>query len=400
MRVVIQRDTLSEGLAAVLDIVPSKTALPVLSNILIETEDDGSVRLSATDLDISIQCSIAADVDEPGSTTVPARKFAEIIREMPGEPMVLEAEEGRVTLRRQDKNAGSYKLMTVPAEDFPELPDTVEGPEMDFTGASYGEAEGHFLGGMISKTAYAVSRDETRPVLTGVLWQVFENRMTMVATDGARLVQYTKAIPPGQGGSIQEEAIVPTRALNHMTKLLSAGFRLQTVRFGQNHLLVHLTGSEQGATEGTGTATGQIRLYSRLIEGPYVDFGQVIPKSNSKRLKLPMASFGPAVRRVAVLASSQTRQIRLNLSENRVEMTASSQEIGGEAREAISADYGDEEMVISYNSVYLLDILRRIDSDEVVFELDSAVTAGIIRPGEQPEGEDYLCLLMPLRLTE
>jgi DNA polymerase-3 subunit beta len=399
MKVVIERESLLNGLNAVLDIVPSKTALPVLSNILLETVESGGVRLSATDLDISILCLVDASVEDPGSTTVPARKFAEIVREMPDESMVVEADEGRVTLRRQDEKAGTYTLMSVPAEDFPELPTAIEGPEMAFDSEKEG-AGGEFLRGMISKTAFAVSRDETRPVLTGVLWQVGDGRMTMVATDGARLVRYSKALPKSDADPVRVDAIVPTRALNHIVKLLSGGCRLQTVQFGQNHLEFSLSGDGDGGDEDAEATGGSVQLFSRLVEGPYVDYEQVIPKSNTKRLKVANAELLPVVRRVAILASSQTRQVRLGLSENSLELTASSQEIGGEAREAVAADYAEDEMEIGYNSVYLVDILRRMDSEDVVFELDSAVTAGIIRPAEQPEGEDYLCLLMPLRLSE
>jgi DNA polymerase-3 subunit beta len=126
----------------------------------------------------------------------------------------------------------------------------------------------------------------------------------------------------------------------------------------------------------------------------------VIPKENSRQFKVSAAVLSPAVRRVSVLSSAQTHQVRLRLAEDQVELSADSQEIGGEAQERLEADYRGEEMVIGYNATYLLDILRRIDSEEVLFELESPVTAGIIRPAEQPEGEDYLCLIMPLRLND
>ena len=145
---------------------------------------------------------------------------------------------------------------------------------------------------------------------------------------------------------------------------------------------------------------GGIRLFSRLIEGPYVDYEQVIPQANGKRLKVSKSLLSPAVRRVSILSSSQNHQVRFRLNANEIELSATSQEIGGEAREVLEADYNDEEMAIGYNSFYLQDILRRIDSEQVMFELDSPVTAGIIRPADQPEGEDYLCLLMPLRLSD
>ncbi len=395
MKVVIDRDELLRGVNAVLDIVPSKTALPVLSNILMDAGDSEGVRLSATDLDISIHCGLQASVEVPGATTVPARKFAEIVRELPNEAVVLTAEEGRVTLQRQGGAEGTYTLMSVPAEDFPELPGEVEGPEMTFPEAEGASEDRHVLGDMIFRTAFAVSRDETRPVLNGVLWQVGEGRMTMVATDGARLVKYSRALSPSPQDGVTE-AIVPTRALNHLVKLMSGGCKLERVQFGQNHLMFNLSASgedEPGGGE-------EIRLFSRLIEGPYVDYDQVIPQTNGKRLKVSNHLLAPAVRRVSILASSQTHQVRFRLNPNEIELSATSQEIGGEAREVLEADYSDEEMSIGYNSAYLQDILRRIDSDQVMFELDSPVTAGIIRPAEQLEGEDYLCLLMPLRLND
>jgi DNA polymerase-3 subunit beta len=192
------------------------------------------------------------------------------------------------------------------------------------------------------------------------------------------------------------EAIVPPRALNHVVKLAGGGSRLQSVLFGQNHLVFDLS-DLSGFDESQGHA---IRLFTRLIEGPYVDYEQVIPAGNGKRLEVANGQLSPAVRRVSILASSQTHQVRVEISPGHLELSANSQEIGGEARESLDAVYESDAMAIGYNATYLMDILRRIDSDNVVFELDSPVTAGIVRPADQAEGEDYLCLLMPLRLND
>ena len=394
MKAVIDREELLRGVNAVLDVVPSKTALPVLSNILIDASDSKAMRLSATDLDISIVCTLGASIEHPGATTVPARKFAEITREIPDQALQLTAEEGQVTIQRQGGAEGTYALMSVPAEDFPELPSQIEGPELLFTENT--DADGDVLREMIFKTAFAVSRDETRPVLNGVLWQVGNGRMTMVATDGHRLVKYAKSLSLVPEAEVVAEAIVPPRALNHLVKLMSAGSRLARVQFGQSHVMFDLVSSDASEE----TEAGRIRLFSRLIEGPYVDYEQVIPQNNGKRLQVSNTLLAPAVRRVAILSSSQTHQVRLKLGTNQIELSANSQEIGGEAREILEADYVDEEMAIGYNSAYLLDILRRVDSDDVLLELDSPVSAGIIRPLQQPEGEDFLCLIMPLRIND
>ncbi len=218
----------------------------------------------------------------------------------------------------------------------------------------------------------------------------------MVATDGHRLVKFSKTLPGPEGKQVVTEAIVPPRPLNHLVKLLSAGSVLEQVRFGQNHLMFTL--SDAGDFDGEGAQP--IKLYTRLIEGPYVDYEQVIPSGNSKRLTVSNSTLAPAVRRVSILASSQTHQVKIEVGQDQILLSANSQEIGGEAQETVEAKYGDDEMAIGYNSGYLSDVLRRIDSDDVVFELDSPVTAGIIRPVDQVEGEDYLCLLMPLRLND
>lgn len=390
MKVVIEREELLRGIGSVLDLVPSKTALPVLSNIKIEAEDGGGLRLSATDLDVSIKCTLSATVDVSGSTTVPARKFSEIVRELPDEEMSLVGEDGKMTLRREG-GEGTYSLACLPAEDFPELPKEIEGAKLipeDWLGTP---DNGHILKDMIFKTVFAVSRDETRPVLNGVLWQVKGDRMTMVATDGHRLIKHTKSLAQAPGGEASEEAIVPPRALSHLVKLMSAGSKLDLIQFGQNHLMFHLCGPADGR---------ETHLFTRLIEGPFVDYEQVIPRDNPMQFKVSGGQLSPAVRRVSVLSSAQTHQVRLKLANNQVELSADSQEIGGEAQERLEANYSGDEMIIGYNASYLLDILRRIDSEEVLFELESAVTAGIIRPAEQPEGEDYLCLIMPLRLND
>ena len=396
MKVAIERDELLRGINAVLDVVPAKTALPVLSNILMEADENGCVSLKATDLDLSVICGLDGKVEVAGATTVPGRKFAEIVRELPEESIVVTSEEGRVTLEREGGAKGTYALMSVPAEDFPDLPSEIDGPELVFEASEEGAGGGDLLREMIVKTSFAVSRDETRPVLNGVLWQIGEGRMTMVATDGARLVKHSRPFPKAEASGKDTEAIVPTRALQHLVKLLSGGATLGCVQFGRNHLRFDLSaGEETGGAEGA-----EIRLFSRLIEGPYVDYEQVIPKGNTKELRVSNDHLAPAVRRVSVLSSSQTHQVRLRLQNDAIELSATSQEIGGEARETMEANYTEDEMSIGYNSAYLQEILGRIDTDEVVFELDTAVTAGIIRPAGLPEGEDYLCLLMPLRLND
>lgn len=406
----IDQSQLFQALDAVSDVVPSKTAIPVLSNLLIVGLQEknsqpgsakGNITISATDLDISITVSVPASVGEPGRFTVPARKFIEIVRELPEGPLSIQAEDHKITIcssvtgvqsASRDSEGGGiqpgqgiYILMGLPPEDYPELPSGIDGTLLQF-GENNG-FDGVVFKNMISKTAFAVSKDETRPVLNGVLCQIRPEGITMVATDGHRLVRHSKAFDLKKylKGSERTEVIVPPRALQHLVKLLSGTHTLTRCVIGENHILFDLD---------------QMKLFSRLIEGPYVDFEQVIPQNNTYRLSVSNSAITPSVRRVSILSNTQTHQIRLRLGSHEMELSAVSQDVGGEARESIPADYTGQEMEIGYNSVYLLDILKRIDSEDVVFDLNTPVTAGIVRPAVQPEGEDYLCLLMPLRLSD
>ena len=406
----IQQKDLSRALDTVWDVVPSKTAIPVLSHLLIEAfphknsePNSGKITISATDLDISITTSTSTSVIEAGRITVPARKFFEIIRELPDGTLVVSGKDHQVKINRTvgeqdtasesfDPDAetmlpgqGVYVLMGLPSEDYPELPGDIEGTLIQF--GENGGPDGNIIKDMISKTSFAVSRDETRPVLNGVLCLVRPEGITMVATDGHRLIRHIKGLDlkDSMKGKDQAEAIVPPRVLQHLVKLLSSHCTLKQCVIGSNHILFDL---------------GQTRLVSRLIEGPYVDYEQVIPGDNTQRMMISKNAIAPSVRRVSILSNTQTHQIRIGFRKHEVELSAVSQEVGGEARESIQANYDGNQMDIGYNSAYLLDILKRIDSEDVIFDLNTPITAGIVRPAEQPEGEDYLCLLMPLRLSE
>jgi len=244
--------------------------------------------------------------------------------------------------------------------------------------------DGRLLSSMINKTAFAVSRDETRPVLNGVYWSIDAEGMEMVATDGHRLARFrrTQDLRDQLGGAVAE-VILPPQVCNLLTKVLGVQHDQVHATVGENQVLFDL---------------GETHLLSRLIEGPYVDYRQVIPRQNEKIMRVSCGDLLPAVRRVSILSSSYTHQIRVGLTADRLELSAASQEIGGEAREAIAAAYDHEPMEMAYNAVYLMEILRKIDAPEICFRLDNAVTAALLRPAEETEGEDYFCLLMPLRL--
>ena len=386
MKLRVDRNELWQGIDTVLEAVSSKPSLPVLANILLEADEE-TLSLSATDLDLSIRTQVPAIVEEKGRTTVSARKLAEITREWPESEMSIEAEDERLKLSGRlgdaESSEGAYSLSGIEAEEFPSMPTVLDGASLSL---GEDEAETNVLADMINKTAFAVSGDDTRPVFNGVLWRIDAQGMEMVATDGSRLACYRLAIDLQEQvqGDQETSVIVPPQALNQIVKLLGSHKGPVNVTLGETQVLFDM---------------GHTHLLSRLIEGPYVNYAQVIPQNNTKELKIASENLMPAVRRVSILSSSYTRQVRFKLSSGQVELSAASPEIGGEAREVVPAHYDSEEIEVGYNAQYLMEILRRIDSSEIRFELNDHVTAALLRPVEQKEGEDYFCLLMPLRPT-
>ena len=386
MKLRVNRNELWQGIDTVLEAVSSKPSLPVLANILLEANEE-TLSLAATDLDLSIRTQVPAVVEEAGKTTVSARKLAEITREWPEMELSIEVQDERLKLSGRlgdaDNSEGAYSLSGIEAEEFPSMPTALDGVSLSL---GEDEAETNILAGMINKTVFAVSGDDTRPVFNGVLWRIDAQGMEMVATDGSRLACYRKEIDlQEQVQDDQETAvIVPPQALNQIVKLLGSHKGPVNVTLGETQILFDI---------------GHAHLLSRLIEGPYVNYVQVIPQNNTKELKIASQELLPAVRRVSILSSSYTRQVRFKLNSGQVELSATSPEIGGEAREIVSAQYASEEIEVGYNAQYLMEILRRMDASEVRFELNDHVTAALLRPVEQKEGEDYFCLLMPLRPT-
>ena len=386
MKLRVDRNELWRGIDTVLEAVSSKPSLPVLANILLEAHEK-TLSLSATDLDLSIRTQVPAITEENGRTTVSARKLAEITREWPEAELSIEVQAERLKLSGQlgdaESSEGAYSLAGIEADEFPPMPTALDGVSLSL---GEEEAETNVLAAMINKTVFAVSGDDTRPVFNGVLWRIDTQGMEMVATDGSRLACYRKTIELQEQvqGDQETAVIVPPQALNQIVKLLGSHKGPVSVTLGETQILFDI---------------GHTHLLSRLIEGPYVNYAQVIPQNNQKELKIASEALLPAVRRVSILSSSYTRQVRFKLSSGQVELSATSPEIGGEAREVVPAQYTSEEIEVGYNAQYLMEILRRMDSPEIRFELNDHVTAALLRPIEQKEGEDYFCLLMPLRPT-
>jgi DNA polymerase III subunit beta len=370
MRFTISREKLLEGLQAVTAAVPAKTTLPVLANLLVETTDRG-VKLSATDLDIAVSTEVAADVEAAGAITIPAKKLSEIARELPPSPVKMSASgEQRVTL---ECGRSKFKLLGLPRDEFPTFP-SVRFNE------SWRVKSGE-LQKLIQHTSFAVSTEESRPILNGVLWELREDHMRMVATNGHRLAKMELPVeastaPPG-------DLIVPPKALEQIRRLFPAEEELEIAR-GDNHL---------------GFRSPFTSVFTRLVEGPYPNYEQVIPKDNDRYCLADKASLTSALKRMSVIASDQTHRIRMSFNTGMLKFSVTTPDLG-EAQDELPVQYTGDQLDIGFNATYLLEILRYMPTEQVRLTFKAPERAATIEPEGWDDPAKYLCLVMPLRLMD
>ena len=368
MRFSITRQNLHTGLAAVSASIPSKTTLPVLSNILLQTDGDG-VWVSGTDLDVAVRVRIPADVGEAGSLTAPGRKLQEITRELPEQMVEVSVHSDQIELRC---GRSHFRLHGLPAEEFPTLP--AVSFEKGWT------VKGGDLHRLIHHTSFAVSTEESRPILNGVLWELRNGAMRMVATNGHRLARMSILV--AESTITSADFIVPPAALQQVQRLFRDEDDLTVARSG-NHL---------------GFRSGDREIYTRLIEGTYPNYEQVIPKDNDRQALVDKRALESAVRRMAVVASDQTHRIRLSFEDGRVHLNVLTPDLG-EGHDELELQYSGGDLEIGFNANYLLEVLRYMPTDEVKLKFKAPEGAATLEP--VGEGEvDYLCLVMPLRLLD
>jgi len=370
MRFTVTQADLMEALARVSPAVPTKSTLPILSNVLMQL-DANTLKLVATDLEVSVVTEVEVQGDGNGSVSVPARKIGDIVRELDGLELTINVDEGNhLTI---DAGEGQYQVPGIASQEFPNLPEIEGGTALHFPAED--------LDRMIQRTTFAVSRDELRPALTGVFFQIRPNELRCVATDGHRLVRIIDQRFQAEGDA--REMILPVKALEMIRRNLPEKGDVE-VMLGANQIMVRLEHAV---------------LYSRLIEGRYPHYESVIPQENKNRLIANTEAMTRAVKRAQIFANPINRQIVFHLSPEKVEISAEDVEYGGKGREAVEASYDGEDQSIGYNAAYVLDLLRQIDTDSVQLELGSPTHAGIMRPTEQRDGEDFLMLVMPVRLS-
>ncbi|MBA3658632.1 MAG: DNA polymerase III subunit beta [Gemmatimonadales bacterium] len=370
MKLTITREQLQEGLVAVAASVPAKTTLPILSNILLEATKDG-IRLSGTDLDIAVSTTVPASVDQEGAITLPARKLVEIVRELPSAAIRLTASgEQRVTI---ECGRSRFRLLGLPREEFPAFP-TVKFENGWRTSSKD-------LQKLIAHVAFAASTEESRPILNGVLWELRPERMRMVATNGHRLARMD--VPVSTAGGAQADLIVPPKALEQIRRLFRSEEDVEIAR-SENHL---------------GFRSSSTQVFTRLIEGPYPNYEQVIPRDNDKTATADKAALTSALRRMSIVASDQTHRIRMGFAGGSCKLSVQTPDLG-EAQEELTVTYDGEPLEIGFNAAYLLEILKFIPSDEVRLTFKAPERAATCEPVGWNDPASYLTLVMPLRLVD
>ncbi len=370
MRLTISREKLQEGLAAVTASIPAKTTLPVLSNILVETTERG-IKLSGTDLDIAVSTEVSADVESAGAVTIPAKKLSEIARELPPSPVKIAAVgEQRVTL---ECGRSRFKLLGLPRDEFPTF------PNVRF--ADSWRVKSGDLQKLISHTSFAVSTEESRPILNGVLWEVKPERMAMVATNGHRLARMEIQSDSPSGPAY--DLILPPKALEQVKRLFPAEEDLEIAR-GENHI---------------GFRSPFTSVFTRLIEGPYPNYELVIPRDNDRVAVADKGALVSALKRMSVIASDQTHRIRLSFNTGMLKFSVQTPDLG-DAQDELPIRYTGDQLDIGFNASYLLEILRYIPTDEVKLTFKAPERAATLEPEGWSDSASYLCLVMPLRLVD
>jgi len=358
------KEKLLEGLQQVQNVVSTRTTLPILSNVLLQAKE-GAVHLTTTDLDVGVRGSFEANVDKVGATTLPARRLFTIIRELPSSEIAIEVDGKNAASIRSGQSF--FKILGLPEEEFPPLP--------KFENAKVVTMRQKDLHDGLRKTAYAISTDETRYVLNGVLFSFKENKLTLVATDGRRLAMLDIELEFPR--SHEAEIIVPTKAVTELQRLLKDD--------GEVKISV---GSGQIAFDLNNTL-----LVSKLIEGNYPNYKQVIPSEAKERVTLERETFLNSLRRVSLLASDKSNSIKLNFSKNNLEITANTPEVG-EARESLPVAYKGRDFAIAFNPEFLMAPLRNLTEDEVFFDLIDEMSPGVLKI-QTP----FLYVLMPMRVS-
>jgi len=364
MEVHVDRDAFFRSLQMVHNVVEPRQTMPILANVLVEAEGD-AMRLTATDLEVGVRVNLPARVSTPGAVTISARKLLEIVKELPPAPLAMKVQENAwVALRCA---GAAYKLVGLAPEDFPQV-----APGRDVTWIT---VDGKMLREMLEQTMFAISHDESRYALNGVLLVLNEREMRLVATDGHRLALAVRVAPEQPSGM---SGIVPRKAVQEIARIVGSGEDVQ-VAVSENQFMLRMP---------------NVLLIARLIEGTFPNYEQVVPRAHPHRVVLSRSSVSSALRRVSVLSEERTKPVKFMLSPGLLKLAAYSPDYG-EAEEQMEVQYAGEEITIGFNSRYVLEALGAQESEQIILEIKDGLSPGVIKSFEDGGS---LCVIMPMRI--
>ena len=374
MKFKINRDHFANGLAQVLNVVGSKATMPILSNVLIEAEKD-QISLSTTNLDLGIRCKIKAEVKETGSVTLPVKRLSTIVRELPSVDVTFDgAPNHQVKLT---SGGSTFKIMGIGKEEFPPLPEF--GDEKAYT------LEQSELISMLRSVSYAQSTDETRYILNGVYFNFRDEKLTLVATDGRRLALIGKEmeVPAASAGAI----ILPAKTVSELNRLLDKGSKVK-INFNERRAAFQIATDKD-----TSGLIDHVYLYSKVVEGNYPNYQQVVPKETHQRIKLERELLLQCVHRAQLVCSEKSNSVKIKISSNLLEIFAASSDFG-EAHESMAIGYSGPDLQVAFNPAFLMDPLKALTKDEVFFEVKDEVSPGVFKTLES-----FICVIMPVRMS-
>jgi DNA polymerase III subunit beta len=371
MKLTIKKEEFLKGLQRIQGVVEKKNTMPILSNMLL-TAEGNSIEIIATDLEIGLRGRYPAEVEKPGSVAVSAKKMYEIVRELPAEDLSIKVEDTNWV--NIVSGCSQFKLVGLPKDEFPALPDVAEEGMITI--------DGDMLSDMIKKTLYAVGENDARYVLNGLFVHMSQTKggltMRMVGTDGHRLSMIDRVV---NAKHKEESIIIPKKAMMELRRLLDEETPKAELRvgFSKNHALFKRDG---------------LVMVSKLIDGNYPNYQQVIPSKNTKKVPVSKEIMAHAVKRVSILSKEKTNAVKMQLDKDRLVLSTNNPEVG-EASEELAVDYKGEEITIGFNSRYLMDVLAAMDRETIFLELNDPLSPCMI----SEEGDElYKCVVMPMRV--
>ena len=371
MEFIIDKEDFVKGLYRAQSVVEKKGTMPILLNVLLETKENG-ISITATDLEIGIKGHHPAKIKNPGSTTLSAKKLYEVIKELPEKSVSLRLKENQWVEISSGKSL--FTIMGISAETFPSFPAYEEEEFLPM--------ETEVLREMIDKTIFAVSADESRYNLTGVFFTKKEGdegkTLRMVATDGYRLSLIDRPLKSEFKGS-EGGILLPKKGLAELTKLLDEKSGEVWIKLKNNNFIAKKE---------------DVVLIMRLLDAEFPDYRQVIPLQSRRHIRMKRNQILETLRRVSILSSEKTKGVKFHFSQDLLELSSYNPDIG-EAKEDLSIDYQGEEITVGFNYRFVLEVLNILNSEEILFELEDAMSPAVIRPAND---EKHTCVVMPMRV--